>query len=67
MQPSTSALIHKMFVCTICGEAMGKHIPKLFLGEEINPVCENCTDSSFEPDNEEAFKTKLDKCDKMNL
>ena len=35
-------------VSTICAEPISKYIPKFFLGEEINPACDDCKDSSID-------------------
>ena len=38
--------------CTICANVITNDLPKYFLGEIINPACENCQDSSTSSDDE---------------
>ena len=39
-------------LCSICAEVIQNYFPKYFLGEPMNPACENCQDSSISSDDE---------------
>ena len=45
-------------VCSICAEVIENYVPKYFLGEPINPACENCQDSSISSDDEQNYEIK---------
>ena len=40
-------------ICTICAKPIRPvYIPRFFLGEEINPACDECKDSSVDDEDE---------------
>ena len=42
----------------ICAEVIQNYFPKYFLGEPMNPACENCQDSSISSDDEQNDEIK---------
>ena len=50
MKLELSPKLSSKICCTICGEAIETYTPKYFWGEEINPACAECKETSSEED-----------------
>ena len=59
VQPNSNSTSEVEIECTICAESIVDYIPKYFLGEEINPACEDCQDSSISSKEDQNFEEPL--------